>query len=252
MELEGCPPARFELTEDSVACILPAHPRHARVRELQRIEQDVVLGRVSVALAALEQLLAQDPYNYRTVSLLAEVCRSLGDSSPALRFVLAHRASLHRFPAAAQLALADALLTSEKGRQGEHLRVARELLALAGAARGDLADTRRLVINLALLKDDVAALNELERAFSEHPTWREDPALLQLRGRAQLQLAKRARQSLKGTRLTPRLRERANAEWRSHLRAAEEDLRAALDHGAIGVVRDHAEDDLRYLARLKG
>lgn len=247
---EGSPPATFELTDDSVACILPAHPRHARVRELLRVEEDVVHGRIQQALAALEALLADDPYNFRTVALLAEVARSIGDATPVLRFIQTHQDTLHRFPAAAQLALADALLTAEKS-PGEGSRdLARELLSRAGRARKDLVDTRRYVINLLVLQDEQAALEALNTAFAEHPSWEADPALLQLRGRTWLQFAKRTRAALRDHRVTQHIRQRARDEFASHIANAERDLRASLAHGAVGVVRDLAEDDLRFLDRL--
>jgi ATP-dependent DNA helicase RecG len=251
MASEGCPPARFELTEDSVACILPAHPRHARVRDLLRIEQDVVHGRTEQALSALKQLLSDDPHNFRTVALLAELARSTGDASAVVEFVRAHLGALDRFPAAAQLALADALLTSSRAPRGEQVELARDLLRHARTSRKDLVDTRRYVINLLVLQDEQAAMEALNTAFSDHPAWREDPALLQLRGRTWVQFAKRAADTLRGGQLTPRLRDRARDELAAHIRQADADLRASLTHGAVGVVRDHAEDDLRFLDRLR-
>jgi ATP-dependent DNA helicase RecG len=249
---EGSAPATFEVADDSVACILPAHPRHARVRELLRIEDDVVHGRMEKALASLEALLAEDPYNFRTVALLAEVTRSIRDAAPVLRFLKAHQDGLRRFPAAAQLALADALLTARARPQSEELKLARELLSHAGTARKDLVDMRRYVISLLVLQDGQAAIEALDSSMREHPAWANDPALLQLRGRAWIQLAKRAKETLGADRLSVRIREGARNALRSDLAAAEGDLRAALAHGAEGVVREHAEDDLRFLARLRG
>ncbi|HMV66274.1 MAG TPA: ATP-binding protein [Myxococcota bacterium] len=248
---EGSAPATFEVTEGSVACILPAHPRHARARDLLRIEDDVVHGRVERALATLEGLLAEDPFNFRTVALLTQIARSIGDAAPVLRFLRGHMESLHRFPAAAQLALADALLTSDRSAGRRSNDLARTLLSYAGQASKDLIDTRRYVINLLVLQDEQAALDALRSAFTEHPPWSEDPALLQLRGRTWLQFAKRTRVTLRDQRLTPHIRQRAQRELASHLKDAERDLKASLAHGAEGVVRDHAEDDLRFLERLR-
>ncbi len=249
---EGSPPATFEVTDDSVACILPAHPRHARVRELLKVEEDVVHGRIEKALTALDALLSEDPYNFRTVALLAEVARSIGDVTPVLRFLQGHLDALHRFPAAAQLALADALLTADRGAGRRYYDLARSLLSYAGRARKDLVDTRRYVINLLVLQDEQAALDALRTAFADHPAWSEDPALLQLRGRTWIQFAKRTRKALRDRRLTPNIRQRAQREFADHLAHAERDLQASLAHGAEGVVRDHAEDDLRFLHRLRG
>ncbi len=38
MKNEGCPSPMFDANEDRVTCVLPAHPRHAVMRELQSVE----------------------------------------------------------------------------------------------------------------------------------------------------------------------------------------------------------------------
>lgn len=248
---EGSPPARFEATDDSVACVLPAHPRHARVRELLRVEEDVVHGRIAQALTTLETLLADDPYNFRTVSLLAEVSRSIRDTAPVLRFLTRHRDGLSRLPAAAQLALADALLTAQTRPQSVERDLARELLLYARHAHKDLVDLRRYVINLLVLQEVQAALEALQDAIREHPAWGDDPALLQLRGRAWLQRAKQAGETLRTPGLPGRIRESARRAFREDADAAERDLLAALNHGATSVIREHAEADLHFLQRLR-
>jgi predicted HTH transcriptional regulator len=39
MKEEGCPDPVFEIGADSVTCILPAHPRHQRIREMRQIQK---------------------------------------------------------------------------------------------------------------------------------------------------------------------------------------------------------------------
>jgi ATP-dependent DNA helicase RecG len=108
---EGSAPARFELADESVACVVPAHPRSARVSALLDAEHALAEGRADRALAVLAPLLADDPFNVRTVTLLAAATRATADITPLLRLIAPHRDALHRFPAAARSALADALTT---------------------------------------------------------------------------------------------------------------------------------------------
>jgi ATP-dependent DNA helicase RecG len=251
MQQEGCPPPRFALSEDSVTCILPAHPRHARMRDLQKIEQDISLGRISEATQALERLLSDDPYNFRTIALLTELARSTQDDSAVVRFALRHHAELHRLPAAAQLSLADALTASRGIDPQERGNLVRELLRLAGQGRMELGDARRLIIAHLAVQDEQEALAAVERMLHDHPEWNQDPALLQLRGRTWLQFAKRCKRTLAKRTLTPLLRSNAERDLGGFLERAERDLRASLAHGAAGIVRLHAEDDLRFLASLR-
>lgn len=43
MREEGCPEPIFEIEPESLTCILPAHPRHQIIRELQEIQDKVIL-----------------------------------------------------------------------------------------------------------------------------------------------------------------------------------------------------------------
>jgi ATP-dependent DNA helicase RecG len=85
MQEEGCPPPSFEFTEENVTCILPAHPRHALMRELSMIENKIILGNHQEAVDKLESLLKVDPYNFRCIELYCEVSNLLGASGPSVR-----------------------------------------------------------------------------------------------------------------------------------------------------------------------
>ncbi len=74
MQKEGCPAPVFDLTPESVICVLPAHPRHESLRELTSIESKVILGDHDDAVRRLEALLENDPLNYRALELFGEVC----------------------------------------------------------------------------------------------------------------------------------------------------------------------------------
>lgn len=230
----GSPPATFELTDHSVVCVLPAHPRHGRVRDLLRVEADLAQGRIAAALAALSALLTEDPHNVRTLALLAEVARVDQDPTPVMRFLDPHRAALRSFPAVARLTLAGALLVGEPGAEQHDL--ARALLA-------DLdlwspSDLRRQATLLLACQDAPAALAALQSAFDHDPSLSEDPHLLHLRGAAWLQITKRAHEGGAADD-DPALRTSA-----SH---AARDLRASLAHGAAGGIKARVERDLRYL-----
>lgn len=167
-----------------------------------------------------------------------------------MRFAERHRDLLDRLPGAAQLALADALAIGDGRGDPDRTTLIERLLSRAGHGRLELADTRRLVLSYLGVQDEDGAMSAIDRALRERPEWTDDPGLRQLRGNTWLQYAKRCRQTLTG-RLTPRLRQNAERDLGEYIDRAEADLRAALEHGATGVVRDKAEDDLRYAASLR-
>ncbi|NJL77502.1 MAG: hypothetical protein HC892_23145, partial [Saprospiraceae bacterium] len=73
MKEEGCPDPSFEIETDSITCILPAHPRHRMVRELQEIQDKIILGRLDEAKEQTFNLLETDLYNFRTLDLYCEI-----------------------------------------------------------------------------------------------------------------------------------------------------------------------------------
>lgn len=253
MRAEGCPDPSFELTEGSVLCVLPAHPRHARTRDLLRVEREMALGHIPEATATLERLLHDDPFNYRTLALLAEIVRSTGDPSAALRLLRREATRLDQLPAQAQLSLADALISTARDGSIDDPEVRAlvgALLARASSARMELGELRRYVLAQLFLKDERAAMDALRQAILDHPEWEREAVVRQLRGRAWLLHAQRCHETLKRGGLTPRLADRAREDNREYLRLAERDLTAALELGATGAVRDHAEAGLSFLRSL--
>jgi ATP-dependent DNA helicase RecG len=227
LETEGSSRATFELTDSSVACQLPAHPRHSRVRSLLQIEADISGGRVSEALITLEALLRQDPWNARILGLLAEVVRLTGDPSPATRILSAHGEALVRIPPVARLALARAIIASHDSEAHRDLTLA--LLADLTTDRFTLAELRDYVSLLVALRTEAAALAVLRAAWARDPALAKDPALLYWSGHAWLQRLKRG--DLSGDL-------EANAA---------RDLRSAIEHGAVGWIKERAEAELRYM-----
>ncbi|MDR2119130.1 MAG: putative DNA binding domain-containing protein [Tannerellaceae bacterium] len=73
MKEEGCPAPIFETGADSVTCILPAHPRHRIIREIQTIQDKIILGKLDEAKEQVLKLLNTDLYNYRTLDLYCEI-----------------------------------------------------------------------------------------------------------------------------------------------------------------------------------
>jgi predicted HTH transcriptional regulator len=73
MKEEGCPAPVFEIGTESVTCILPAHPRHRTIREIQEIQDKIILGKFDDAKAKVLQLLETDLYNFRVLDLFCEI-----------------------------------------------------------------------------------------------------------------------------------------------------------------------------------
>jgi len=73
MQHEGCPPPRFEMGKDSVTCILSAHPRHAILKAMASIDDDINLRKFDDALATITNLLEQGHDQQQLLNLLHEI-----------------------------------------------------------------------------------------------------------------------------------------------------------------------------------
>lgn len=250
MREEGCPSPRFEVQEQRVLCVLPAHPRHALVRDYQAIEQLLALGSLEAAREKVHALLEADPLNLRAILLFAEVQSALKQPAAVREFVQRTDPRLTRLPPLALSHLAEALL-SERDSSGEARLLASQMLAQAARGRFEERDARRVAVGLLKVQDDRGALEFLERSMREQPAWQTNAAFLQLRGRTLLQFAKRCATTLKDRQLPERTRRRAREECRSYLDRSEHDLREALTHAPEATIRTLAESDLEFIERLR-
>lgn len=178
MAQAGNPHPVFEPGEETMRCVLHAHPRQGRVALLQEVEAKFHAGEIEQATTTLETLLADDPYNFRTLALLAELARAAQDSTAVLQFLNAHRDDLDRFPAAAQLTLAEALLLPP----GDPERC-RALLVRAEQGHMELPFARRLLLVWLAMGDRSAAQIAFQRVWREHPDWQDNPIFTSLRAR---------------------------------------------------------------------
>ena len=250
MEEEGCPPPTFEVIDDRLICTLPAHPRHALLRELHAIAQLISLGELGRARDRIGPLIDKDPFDFRVVKLFAELHQALAEAGPILEFVRRHETRLDHLPGLALVHLADALLTMPSAAP-QQLDAAQRLISIASRGRFEEREARRVALTLLKVRHHSEALQFLERCFREHPDWLHRAPFLQLRGRALVEMAWLCRRTAHDSALAPAIRDRARRDCDDYLVRAERDLRDALARGPEPAVADHANLDLQSLARLR-
>jgi hypothetical protein len=250
MTEEGCPPPVFDVEPESVTCILPAHPRHAELRELKRIENELVLGNVERAEAAARALLEKDPFHQRALELYAEIARSLRRPELLWELWKQHHLEVGRLGPLTKLILAETLATVVSPSD-EILTLTRALLEDASRGRQEEADARRVAVSLRKLGDDEGALAYLDRLFAEVPAFERSAGLLQIRGKAKIGLAKRCTETARNRNFPSQRRARAWERAREYLVDAERDLSAALEGTTSVVERSYIEDDLQFAAHLR-
>lgn len=248
MREAGNPAPIFDLTESSVTCILPAHPRHALAKRVKKVEEALVLGKVDEARSEIDELLANDPYNVRVVDLFVNVARLVGDDELVADFVTKHRSALPSFPRNSLVLLAEGLVHSDSPSE-KNRRLASDLLAWASQAVVDENDAKRTAIAMRKAGEIEGVVAFVDRQLDLHPGW-SSPTLLKSRGRALIDLAKRAMETAQKSEITPQLRANAKEQTRGYLDRAEKDLKEAQAHAEGGEL-DWVERDLQFLEKMR-
>lgn len=250
MRDEGCPNPLFELGEESVTCILPAHPRHALMRQLMEVEQALATADFTRAEDLLNALLVRDPFNFRAINLFCEMERLTSYPGKVLGFVRRYEDQMERFNAHAQMLLGELLVTMPE--QDDRMRgYSKRLLALAAMGQFQEAEVRRLVIALRRTGESQEAIHYIDKMLSLHPAWRESHALLQLRAKSYIDLAKLCTQTAKNQEASFHFRSRSLEQCRRFLALANVDLDNALKYVTDPIQREWIKKDKNFLKTMQ-
>ena len=250
MREEGCPPPVFEAAERSVVCILPAHPRHAMLRDLREVEQSIALGMLPRARTQVEKLLATDPLNARALALFAEIQRGLDDPAPVYDLVHGNEDRILMLPAATLVQLGEVLIAGSR-MSASYRALAHRLLLAAARGRIDERDFRRIGVALLRARQHEAALDFVERQIERHPEWQEGASAHQLRGDALLGLARQCQSTGKRHDLPRESRERAWRQFHAYLEEADKSLRRAMSLATEPELTRIVQRNIDYLEQLR-
>jgi predicted HTH transcriptional regulator len=247
MRDEGCPAPTFDVDGTRVLCILPAHPRHAVLRDLQLAAQSLALGELVKAQEQVRAVLRSDPLNFRALQLFSEIQHALRDPEPVIELVEKHIDRIEGLPPTVLVQLVEEL-ASDRGPASDR-SLARRLLHAATRGRLEERELRRIAVAVIRAHDGQGAIALIERQLMEHPEWERHASLKQLRGDALLGLAKRYRVTAKKPGVAAATRATAWKEFHAYLARAERELQEALSlsvdaamtqqiHRNIDILRD--------------
>lgn len=237
MRQEGCPPPQLAADDLAVQCILPAHPRHALLRDLREAEQALAIGDERKAQELVRLVLLRDPLNSRALQLFAEVHHALRDPAPVAEHVAKHGEHVDSLPATVLVQLAEALVVSDAPPESKRV-LSQRLLSSASRGRLEEDELRRIAVAMIRAREEQSALALLEKQIREHPEWDRRASLRQLRGAALIGLARRCRANAEKPDLAAPTKQRSWREFHSYLGRAEHELQDAL---ALSVDQDLTE-----------
>jgi predicted HTH transcriptional regulator len=250
MREEGCPPPILESDETRVLCVLPAHPRHALLRELRAIEQAIALGEIRKAQVSTQALLARDPLNYRALQLFAEIQHELREPQPVLEWVVPRLAEVKRLPSGVLVALSEALMSGDQPTAAER-DLSQKLLRSASSGRLEEREFRRIAVAMLRAGDAQEVLSLIDRQLQEQPESQGSASVRQLRGDALIGLAKRCRTTGRRRKASPAVKQRAWRDFHAYLGQAEQELRRGLELSVDDRLTEQLRRNLEYLESLR-
>lgn len=249
MREEGNPPPVFDADQIRVVVTLPAHPRHAILRDLRAAEQALVLGDLERARSQVEGVLDRDPLNFRAVQLFAEVHQARRDPAAVAAWASSRLDELNGLPSQVLLALGEAVGSEQATDEGR--RIAIHLLDRAATGRLQEDTVRRIVLALRRAAEDERAFSLLDGQLLARPEWASNPLMLQLRGDTLSGMARRCGEMARNPEAAPTTRARAWREFHSYLDRAEHDLRAALVLSVDARLREQLTASVAVVDKLR-
>lgn len=249
MKEEGCPEPKFEIDEESLTCILPAHPRHTLIKNLHEIENDIIIGKHEIAYKRIKDILQQDEYNFRAIDLLCEISNVKKDPNLLLNFITSSKIELDKVNASTLINIADVISQIKDNPQVSD--IATIISKHATVASLEEKDIERAVIALKKLQKNEELVEYVKRIFIEKPFLSKNILLLENSARATMDIAKICIETGKNHNSSKMIQAKAWERARVYLDDAERDLMKALDNVTSMIDKDYILRDLEFLNKMK-
>lgn len=248
MREEGCPDPVFYIGEENLVCTLPAHPRHKLNTLLRDIEKDIIVGNYPEAVDSIENILNEDSNNFRAIELYCEVSNLLRNPKIILDFLEKSSIEIDNFPSTTLILIAETILLCNND---QCKRVADKILSIAATGRLEEKEIKKVAIGIRKIGDDERAISFLDTTMGKIPSLNNHSSLLEIRGKAKIEMAKKCIDTARKKELSQQMKFRAWEQCRQYLSDAESDLNTALQNTTYSVEKDYILDDLEFLNKLK-
>jgi len=245
MKEEGCPSPIFEITNDSVTCILPAHPRHQLMKKLSEAESEIVIKDYQSAYHKLQTILENDSYNYRAIELFCDVNNLLNSPKNVYDFLNNSQIDISQIRASTLIILSETLSLIRDNEGAKEL--SKNLLSKAITGRLEEKQLIKVAYTLKKLGDDKKVITFVSDTIRQYPTLQHNPFLLQQKARAEIDLAKICRETYNDRKINFKIKTKAKEEFQNYLLQAEKDLNNAYENSESQIDREWILRDLNYI-----
>jgi ATP-dependent DNA helicase RecG len=235
MQEEGCPMPIFEVDDFSVTCILPAHPRHQIRKQLSAVENDIIAKNYLDAFEKLRRILNDDIYNYRAMELFCEVNNLMGTPEQILSLIISQSIDFQHFRLNTLIIMAETLSLK---KDENTIRLSKKLLEIAMKNRLDVQQLIKIAATWSKLGDDKAVIDFVNNVINEYVHLTNNPYLLDQKGRAFIQLAKKSKQIF-NERPTRQIKNKSKIDFENYILESKKILRQAIENAENEVQKSY-------------
>jgi predicted HTH transcriptional regulator len=249
MREEGCPEPIFEIEPESLTCILPAHPRHQIIRELQEIQDKVILQKYQEAKTQVLTLLEKDLYNFRSLDLYCEVIAKLKLPHELYNFLETKKLDFSLVNPSTLINIADIFAFDKDNLPYQNM--ANRALSVAMSGKIEEGQIVKAVVNLKKIGEPDDVIEFVGESMLKYPNLAHNSTLLEKRATARMDKAKKCISAVRNRQSNTTTKKRAWVLCEQLLEAAERDLNLALENVENANEKFFIEKDINFLNELK-
>jgi predicted HTH transcriptional regulator len=248
MKEAGSPNPWFDLEEEAVICVLPAHARHEILRQLTGIENDLILGNYDDGHSRLLVVLESWPRHSKALAVLAQSARLRNRPEDVEKFIRKHGINPSEIEAGTVYQLAQVLLDCASNYARE---LAKKWFEFASQQRLKTDEVKSVTLGLRKLGKNEEAIRVINKHLEEGLIGATTASLYDIRGRARIDLAKRCTETARRHGISWALKKRAWDECRQFIELAEKDFARALELVTSPTEREFIEKDLTFVQTMR-
>lgn len=249
MKEEGCPAPIFEIEPESLTCILPAHPRHQIIREIQEIQDKIILQKYQEAKNQVLKLLEKDIYNFRLLDLYCEVIAKLKLPAELYNFLEIKTIDFYLVNPNTLINIAEILAFDKDNYQYQSM--ANRALSTAISGKLEEGQIAKAVVSLKRIAEPEDVIKFVSESMLKYPNLAHNSTLLEKRATAKIDMAKKCIDTGRDHKSTLKTKARAWEICRQLIDEAERDLNMALEYVENPYEKSFIESDIDFLNKLK-
>ncbi len=249
MKQLGSPAPQFDLDEEALTCILPAHPRHEMMRHVAEVERLMIQQDNQEAQERLNPLLENQPTNPKLLELLVQLAVLRQRPETVGDYTIEHKLRPDDLPASTAYQFAEVLAQSP---ELSHQQLGQDWLDHVSKQSLEEDEVKRVSQALRKVAKHEQAVQVITRYIAAATTPLAVPAsLYDIRARAKIDLAKKCMDTGRDRRVQKERQAKAWDLCRKYFDEAEGDILRALEIEVHSRERAFYEKDLEFVRRMK-